>query len=119
MDTELTLNEGLTRIAKRNIPVVKIASGYYIGKTDSYLLCKCDGNSTLNECECDCGAKALVCDHCFDQRLILECPKCLSEVNRKWRKIEQSMRKRRAEFLGVTEEELQKMEYEMKSEGGE
>lgn len=116
-----TVNEILQLAAERDIPVSKIESGYYIARAKVYILCKCDGNGTLGESTCDCGAKVHCCVFCAEDGRIRRCPNCQSDRKRTVRRLGDAWNRRLEEAaneLGVPGEIAEKVknEYSMTRE---
>lgn len=91
MFENITLRESLSLFEQLEVPVSKIASGYYIGQTETYILCRCEGNSRVVSGKCECGQEFFMCEECHKERRILECPACLSEFNKEWREFEKNI----------------------------
>ena len=116
MSETVTLNQALQTMKDAGAVCVPIASGYYVGKTRTYFLCKCDGNSHLFAAECDCGTELFVCESCYDRGEITQCSECQGRLNHMVRFMRRQFRESRKKLLGVTDEELDALEKKMLEE---
>ncbi len=94
-----TLNDVLQELHRRGIVPVKIASGYYIGHSKQYVLCKCSGDAKLVGLECECGTLVCACSACLDNGEIRHCPKCRSKYRQRQTAAAKSLGLSREDFM--------------------